>query len=54
MEVTRMSDEIKETVAVEETAAPAASAEPTMAEVFHDPNAPIQSGRASGRDRVVS
>ena len=36
-----MSDEIKESVAVEETAAPAASAEPTMAEVFHDPNAPI-------------
>ena len=41
MAVTRLSDEIKETVAVEETAAPAASAEPTMAEVFHDPNAPI-------------
>ncbi|MDY2913664.1 MAG: 30S ribosomal protein S2 [Candidatus Enteromonas sp.] len=35
-----MSDEIKETVA-EETAAPVESAEPTMAEVFHDPNAPI-------------
>ena len=40
MEVTKMSDEIKEAVA-EETAAPVASAEPTMAEVFHDPNAPI-------------
>lgn len=41
MEVTNMSDEIKETVAVEETAAPVESAEPSMAEVFHDPNAPI-------------
>ena len=40
MEVTKMSDEIKETVATE-AAAPVESAAPSMAEVFHDPNAPI-------------
>ena len=43
MEVTRMSDEIKQESVVEETvdeAVPAA-ADVTMAEVLHDPNAPI-------------
>ncbi len=38
MEVTKMSDEIKEAVAEE---AVAENPQPTMAEVMHDPNAPI-------------
>ena len=44
MEVTNMSDEIKtEEVVAEtgETAAPEVAEQPTMAEVFHDPNAPV-------------
>ena len=36
-----MSDEIKEAVAPEETAAPEIAPEPTMAQVLHDPEAPI-------------
>ncbi len=39
MEVTKMSDEIEQEEAVVET--PAVEAEPTMAAVMHDPNAPI-------------
>ena len=42
MEVTKMSDEINQEAVVEEAAAPEApAAEPTMAQVLHDPNAPI-------------
>ena len=41
MEVTKMSDEIKQEAGEEVEIAPAAEAEPTMAQVMHDPNAPI-------------
>ena len=41
MEVTKMSDEIKEAVDAESPVEAAPAAEPTMAQVLHDPNAPI-------------
>ena len=41
MEVTKMSDETKTVVATATPAAAPAAAQPTMAQVMHDPNAPI-------------